>query len=95
MLLEANSYGLPFDDLMCFTYGELVYYIHYHREQKRRAMQEKSIFAYYQAALTAKMMFGNHVGEIFEEFPYWSEDEILDVRAQQAMGYFRNITFEE
>ena len=94
-ILEANSYGLPFDFLVHFTYGELIYYINYHREKKRREQQEKSVLAYYQAALTAKMLFGNHVGEVFEEFSYWSEDEILDIRAEQALSYFNNISFDE
>ncbi len=53
------------------------------------------MLAYYQAALTAKMLFGNQVGEIFEEFPYWSEDEILDIRAEQAVSYFNHISFDE
>lgn len=94
-ILEANSYGLPFDILMNFTFGELSYYIRYHREQKRRAYQEKSILAYYQAALTAKIMFGDKVGEVFEEFPYWTEDEILDIRAEQVVSYFNNIPFDD
>lgn len=87
-ILEANSYGLPFDILMNFTYGELLYYINYHREQHRKRLQEKSIIAYYQAAFTAKVIFDGNVGEVFEEFPYWNEDEILDIRAEQAMNYF-------
>ncbi len=94
-ILEANSYGLPFDTLMNFTFGELSYYIHYHRERKRREYQEKSILTYYQAALTAKIMFGDKVNEVFEEFPYWTEDEILDIRAGQAVSYFNNIPFED
>lgn len=94
-ILEANSYGLPFDILMHFTFGELAHYIEYHREQKRRAYQEKSILAYYQAALTAKIMFGDKVGEVFEEFPYWTEDEILDIRAEQVVSYFNNMQFED
>lgn len=53
------------------------------------------MLAYYQAALTAKMLFGNQVGEIFDEFPYWSEDEILDIRAEQAVSYFNHISFDE
>lgn len=92
VILEANSYGLPFDALVHFTYGELAYYIDYHRERKRREQQEKSMLAYYQAAFTAKVMFKGNVGEVFEEFPYWTEDEILDIRAEQAVRYFNNIT---
>lgn len=81
--------------MMNFTYSELACYINYHREQKHREQQEKAVLSYYQAVLTAKMLFGNTVGEIFEEFPYWSEDEILDIRAEQTMSYFNNIPFEE
>ena len=57
-------------------------------------LQEKSILAYYQAIFTAKLISEQNIGEVFEEFPYWSEDEILDIRAQQAMNYFNNIIDE-
>lgn len=90
-ILEANSYGLSFDILVHFTFRELKYYIEYHRERKRRQLQEKSIHAYYQAMFTAKVMFGGNVGEVFKEFPYWTEDEILDIRAEQAINYMNNI----
>lgn len=83
---------MPFDILMNFTYGELVYYINYHREQSRKRLQEKSLVAYYQAVFTAKLISEGNIGEVFEEFPFWSEDEILDIRAEQAMNYFNNIT---
>lgn len=51
-----------------------------------------SILAYHQAALTAKLVFNGTAGEVFEEFPYWTEDEILDIRAEQAINYFNNMT---
>lgn len=95
VLLEANSYGLAFDILLHFTYGELLYYIDYHRERSRRKQQERSIIAYYQAALTAKILTGERIGEVFEEFPFWTEDEILDIRAEQAIRYFNNVAQDD
>lgn len=90
MILEANSYGLPFNILLNFTFGELKYFIEYRREQHRRSLQEKAVTAYHQAILTAKIISGGDVGEVFEEFPYWTEDEILDIKVDRAFQYFND-----
>lgn len=94
-MFEANSYGLPFGDMMNFTFGEVKEYIEFHRKLHQKELQEKAVTAYHQAIVTAKIIFGEKVGEVFEEFPYWTDDEILDYRAQQAIEYFENIVNDD
>lgn len=66
----------------------MLHYIEFHREKERRKLQDQSIIAYYQAMLIAGSVINGECGEVFEHFPYWTEDEILDIRANQAMAYF-------
>lgn len=91
MILEANRYGLPFNFLLNFSYGELSRYIEFHRDKERLHYQNLSSIAYRQAMLTACAVAGTDVGEIYDVFPYWSEDEILDIQARKVMEYFKNI----
>lgn len=87
-MLEANAYGLPFEVLLHFTYGELLKYIEFHRERQRHALQDQCIIAYRQAAMLVNSIASGEFGEVFQQFPYWTEDEILNIRAQQAITYF-------
>ncbi len=87
-ILEANYYGLSFDFILNFTYGEMLRYIEFHREKERHRLQDQCVIAYHQAMLIAGSFINGEHGEVFEHFPYWTEDEILDIRASQAISYF-------
>lgn len=79
---------MAFSDLLNFTYGELREYIEYHRKKERRKLQEECIIAYYQSLFISKIITEGEIGEVFEYFPFWTEDEILDIRANEAVNYF-------
>lgn len=72
------------------------------REGERRRMQQLSMIAWAQAALTARALAGETLPEVYETFPFWEEDEIREAQvahyravmeryAAQGKGGNRNV----
>ena len=45
-------------------------------------------FAYIQAGVIAAAVAGEDVGAVYDLFPYWTGDDVLDIQAAKAMAYF-------
>lgn len=88
MILEANAYGLSFSVILSMTYGELKRYILFHRDFEKRQYQNLSQIAYIQAGVIAAAIAGEDVGAVYDLFPYWTGDDVLDIQAAKAMAYF-------
>lgn len=88
MILEANAYGLSFSVILSMTYGELKRYILFHRDLEKKQYQNLSQIAYIQAGVIAAAVAGEDMGPVYERFPYWTEEDILDIQAAKAMAYF-------
>lgn len=91
MILEANAYGLSFSVILSMTYGELKRYILFHRDLERRQYQNLSQIAYIQAGVIAAAVAGEDVGAVYERFPYWTEEDILDIQAAKTLAYFNQL----
>lgn len=79
---------MPFNDILNFTLGEVSKYISFHREKERRALQQQSVIAYRQALLIANCILNGESGEVYENFPFWTEDDIYEIKANSVMKYF-------
>ncbi|MDD6689350.1 MAG: hypothetical protein PUE56_04975 [Clostridium sp.] len=88
MILEANAYGLSFSVILSMTYGELKRYILFHRDLEKKQYQNLSQIAYIQAGVIAAAVAGEDVGAVYDLFPYWTEDDVLNIQAAKAMAYF-------
>lgn len=88
MILEANAYGLSFSVILAMTYGELKRYILFHRDFEKRQYQNLSQIAFIQAGVIAAAVAGEDVGAVYDLFPYWTKDDVLDIQAAKAMAYF-------
>ena len=88
MILEANAYGLSFSVILSMTYGELKRYILFHRDLEKKQYQNLSQIAYIQAGVIAAAVAGGDVGAVYDLFPYWTEDDVLNIQAAKAMAYF-------
>ena len=88
MILEANAYGLSFSVILSMTYGELKRYILFHRDLEKKQYQNLSQIAYIQAGVIAAAVAGEDVGAVNDLFPYWTEDDVLNIQAAKAMAYF-------
>lgn len=88
MILEANAYGLSFSVILSMTYGELKRYILFHRDLEKKQYQNLSQIAYIQAGVIAAAVAGEDVGAVYDLFPYWTGNDVLDIQAAKAMAYF-------
>lgn len=91
MILEANAYGLSFSVILAMTYGELKRYILFHRDFEKRQYQNLSQIAYIQAGVIAAAVAGEDMGPVYERFPYWTEEDILDIQAAKTLAYFNQL----
>lgn len=69
------------------TCGEVMETVRAFREGERRKMQQRSIIAWEQAALTARALAGEPLPEVYEAFPFWEEDEIRE----QKVAHYRAV----
>lgn len=91
MILEANAYGLSFSVILSMTYGELKRYILFHRDLEKKQYQNLSQIAYIQAGVIAAAVAGEDMGPVYERFPYWTEEDILDIQAAKTLAYFNQL----
>lgn len=91
MILEANACGLAFSVILAMTYGELKRYILFHRDRERIQYQNLSQIAYIQAGVIASIVAGEDIGPVYECFPYWTEEDILDIQTAKTLAYFNQL----
>lgn len=91
MILEANACGLAFPVILAMTYGELKRYILFHRDRERIQYQNLSQIAYIQAGVIASIVAGEDIDPVYERFPYWTEEDILDIQAAKTLAYFNQL----
>lgn len=91
MILEANACGMAFPIILAMTYGELKRYILFHRDRERIQYQNLSQIAYIQAGVIASIVAGEDIGPVYERFPYWTEEDILDIQAAKTLAYFNQL----
>ena len=53
------------------------------REGERRRSQCAALIAWEQAALTARAVLDGKLGEVYECFPFWTEEEIRALRVEK------------
>lgn len=92
MILEANACGLAFPVILAMTCGELKRYILFHRDRERIQYQNLSQIAYIQAGVIASIVAGEEdIDPVYERFPYWTEEDILDIQAAKTLAYFNQL----
>ncbi len=54
------------------------------QDAERLHCQRLATIAYVQAALTARCVLEGRMGEAWEYFPFWSEEEIREMRVEKV-----------
>lgn len=75
--------GLSLAEMEEMTWGELIFVIEARQEGMRRRAQERSLIAYRQAGLIAQAVAEGHLPEIYDVFPFWSEEEIRGIKVER------------
>lgn len=65
------------------TWGEAALVIQARRERERERLQSLSVVAWAQAAVTARCVLEGKQGEVYESFPFWSEEEVRALRVEK------------
>jgi hypothetical protein len=65
------------------TWGEAVTAIQARRERERRRAQALSLIAWEQAALTARAVVSGSLPEVYECFPFWTQEECIQLRVEK------------
>lgn len=64
------------------TCGEAVETILARQEGHRRRMQDEAVVAYQQAGLIARAVVEGKMPEIYEVFPFWTEEEVRQMKLE-------------
>lgn len=67
------------EDMTC---GEIVDTVLARREARRRQAQDQSVIAYQQAGLIARAVLEGKLPELYESFPFWTEEEVREMKLE-------------
>lgn len=65
------------------TWGEALLFLQGRREAERQRCQRLALIAWEQAALTARAVLDGTLGEVYECFPFWTEEEVRSLRVEK------------
>ena len=88
MIREGRIHGLDFFGVYDMTWGEVEEFVSVCEERERRRGQEKAFLVYKQAELIIKCLNGTEV-RVEEEFPYWTEEELVKIRLERVKKALR------
>lgn len=66
------------------TWGEAVLFLRARREGERRRQQCAALIAWEQAGLIARAVLEGSLGEVYECFPFWTEEEVRALRVEKC-----------
>lgn len=75
--------GLSLWEMDDMTWGEILWVVEARREEQRRRAQEAAFIAYQQAGLIAQAALDGRLPDIYEVFPFWSEQEVRELRVEK------------
>ncbi|MCQ2441710.1 MAG: hypothetical protein MJ077_01075 [Oscillospiraceae bacterium] len=79
---EGCIAGLDFWRMEDMTCGEIVDTVLARREARRRQAQDQSVIAYQQAGLIARAVLEGKLPELYESFPFWTEEEVREMKLE-------------
>lgn len=89
LIKEGRIAGIPFFDIYGYTQGEIKEFVEAKNEAERRDCKNQSVIASRQAYLVAANMAGADTGSIYENFPFWTDNEINEFRLAQVYSFFK------
>lgn len=88
--MKAAAYGFPPDSLYHYSAAELCDFIKAAQERELVSLKHASIIAYQHASLTGSLFSGNNP-EIYEVFPFWTDEEVTAAKVEKYMKRMRVI----
>lgn len=65
------------------TWGEALLFLRGRQEAERQRAQRAALIAWEQAALTARAVLEGNLGEVYEYFPFWTDEEVRELRVEK------------
>lgn len=90
LIKEGRIAGIPFFEIYSYTTGEITEFVEAKNEENRRNYQYQSIIAAKHSMLVCSNFAGEKVGSIYENFPFWTDDEINEFRLAEVYSFFEN-----
>lgn len=88
MIREGRIAGIPFFDIYDYTQGEIAEFVEAKNEADRREYKMQSVIASKQAMLISANFAGTDLGQIYDVFPFWTDEEINEFRLAQVYAFF-------
>lgn len=83
--------GVDFFGVYDFTFGELLEQIKVQNEIKRRKNKDASVIAHGQAFLICNLISEGGSHQVYEAFPYWTEEEIQQMELEMLKNRMKKI----
>lgn len=84
MLRLCAGEGILPDRAEELTWGEALLFLQGRQEAERQRAQRLALIAWEQAALTARAVLEGSLGEVYESFPFWTEEEVRALRVEKC-----------
>lgn len=89
LLRQARLWGCG--DPEELTAGELYDLLEAHNDRERRFLQGLALVAHRHAALTAMLLGGKPLPEVWEVFPFWAQEEIDRAKLERYEQMMRRL----
>ncbi len=81
LLRQGRMWG--WDDAEELTFGELTQLLESAYDRERRVLQGLALVAHRHALLTGMVLSGQKLPEVWEIFPFWSDEEIRRAKVER------------
>lgn len=88
VIAEGRKAGIDFWEIYDWTWGEIQEYLMVDYERRREEYKQLSIISFCQAQVIAESIFGNGKLLVYEEYPYWTDEEIAEILTEHYKDYF-------
>lgn len=76
-------FGLLPDQAEALTWGEALLLLEERERGRRESRQAAALIAWEQAALTARALLEGRLGEVYECFPFWTDEEVRELKVER------------
>lgn len=93
LIKEGVIAGMDLLTICDYTLYEIIFFVECQRERELRKYKALSQIAYAQAIVTNNTLSGE-VGEIYEYFPFWAEEEVVQLKLEKMKRKFMAVAEE-
>lgn len=88
---EGRIHGIGFYEIYDFTVADVLEYISIDNERKRNDEKRQAVMMFNTVAMMNELLTSRTGAKVavYEKFPYWTQEEINEMRIKQMKEYFK------